>query len=177
MSATEPTAVTLSGLALGHPLQHKVSEGSPDSGTRCFAGGLPYRSLGERPAQRDNTSGVLKTIGSLQAGAVILLVMFTILLAGCRPLAPGPQSPVPSVDTGIDSAAWAQIPAGTFHFGQHDEMVTLTAPYKMMVTDVTNALVRASSERGTRRGRGEDRRRQRGRVLSWRRVPWPQARG
>ena len=62
-----------------------------------------------------------------------------LLLAGCAPLVPSPQSPVPTWATGIDPEAWAQIPAGTFHFGQHDEMVTIAAPYEMMVTDVTNA--------------------------------------
>ena len=49
------------------------------------------------------------------------------------------QFAVPTWATGIDPEAWAQIPAGTFHFGQHDEMVTIAAPYEMMVTDVTNA--------------------------------------
>ena len=43
------------------------------------------------------------------------------------------------MDTGVDPEAWAQIPAGTFHFGQHDEMVTIAPPYEMMVTDATNA--------------------------------------
>ena len=40
-----------------------------------------------------------------------------------------------------------QIPAGTFHFGQHDEMVTIEEPYAMMVTDVTNAQYAAISTR------------------------------
>ena len=70
---------------------------------------------------------------------VILWMALAILLAGCAPLVPGPQPLVPTWATGVDPEAWAQIPAGTFHFGQHDEMVTIAQPYEMMVTDVTNA--------------------------------------
>jgi formylglycine-generating enzyme required for sulfatase activity len=71
----------------------------------------------------------------------ICLSALAMLLTGCaRPtnhqLSAISYTPV---ETGIDSEAWAQIPAGTFHFGQHDEMVTIAAPYEMMVTDVTNA--------------------------------------
>ena len=85
----------------------------------------------------------------------ILLMALVLLLAGCAPLVPSPQSPVPTWDTGVDPEAWAQIPAGTFHFGQHDEMVTIAAPYEMMVTDVTNAQYAPLSQRSAGQGRGQ----------------------
>ena len=73
------------------------------------------------------------------ARSALLLTAFVLLLTGCVPLVPSAQSLVPTWATGVDPEAWAQIPAGTFHFGQHDEMVTIEQPYEMMVTDVTNA--------------------------------------
>ena len=131
--------VTLSESAPRRSLQLKVSQGSRLLVARCFAGGLPHRRWGEKPAQHDNASGMLKATGGLRTGAVMLWVAFAILLAGCAAPILNLQPPASTWDTGIDSEAWAQIPAGTFHFGQHDEMVTIAEPYAMMVTDVTNA--------------------------------------
>ena len=85
-------------------------------------------------------------------GSALLLTALVLLLTGCTPLVPGPQSPAPNVDTGIDSDASAHVPAGTFHFGQHDEMVTIAQPYEMMVTDVTDAQYHALPHRSTRQG-------------------------
>lgn len=68
-----------------------------------------------------------------------LLLMIGALLLGCAAPIRSPQSPIHNWDTGVDPNAWARIPAGTFYFGQHNEMVTIAQPYEMMVTDVTNA--------------------------------------
>lgn len=46
------------------------------------------------------------------------------------------NAPLPSFDTGVDPNAWAQIPAGEFYFGQHEQVATTDA-YEIMVTDVT----------------------------------------
>ncbi|HNK62512.1 MAG TPA: SUMF1/EgtB/PvdO family nonheme iron enzyme [Anaerolineales bacterium] len=43
---------------------------------------------------------------------------------------------MPTYDTGIEPNAWVQIPAGEFHFGQHEDIATTDA-YEIMVTDVT----------------------------------------
>ncbi len=64
--------------------------------------------------------------------AAILLI--TTLLAACAPV--DLNTSVPAYDTGIDPAAWAQVPAGAFYFGQH-EAVQSTGAYEIMVTDVT----------------------------------------
>jgi formylglycine-generating enzyme required for sulfatase activity len=43
---------------------------------------------------------------------------------------------MPTFDTGVDPDSWAQVPAGEFHFGQHENVETTDA-YEIMVTDVT----------------------------------------
>jgi len=45
---------------------------------------------------------------------------------------------VPYIDTGIDSNAWAIVPAGPFHKGPHLHVTEVDYDYKIMVTDVTN---------------------------------------
>ncbi len=67
------------------------------------------------------------------------LLTLVVVLLGCAAPISSPQSAIPQWDTGVNPDAWAKIPAGTFRFGQHDEMVTIAQPYEMMVTDVTNA--------------------------------------
>ena len=42
------------------------------------------------------------------------------------------------MDTGVDPASWAQIPAGEFFFGQFNAVET-TPAYEMMITNVTTA--------------------------------------
>lgn len=64
------------------------------------------------------------------------LVLFTALLASCAPV--DLNAPMPTFDTGIDPNTWAQIPAGEFYFGQHEDIETTDA-YEIMVTDVTTA--------------------------------------
>jgi formylglycine-generating enzyme required for sulfatase activity len=58
------------------------------------------------------------------------------LLVSCAPV--DLNAPIPAFETGIDPNAWAQIPAGEFYFGQHEE-VEDTEAYEIMITDVTAA--------------------------------------
>jgi formylglycine-generating enzyme required for sulfatase activity len=60
--------------------------------------------------------------------------MTVILLTSCAPV--DVNAPMPTFDTGVDPNAWAQIPAGEFYFGQHEQVET-TGAYEIMVTDVT----------------------------------------
>lgn len=62
------------------------------------------------------------------------LVLSAALLASCTPV--DLNAPLPSFDTGIDPNTWAQVPAGEFYFGQHEDSET-TESYEIMVTDVT----------------------------------------
>jgi formylglycine-generating enzyme len=62
------------------------------------------------------------------------LILFAALLASCAPV--DLNAPIPTFDTGIDSNSWAQIPAGEFYFGQHED-VENTDAYEIMITDVT----------------------------------------
>ena len=57
-------------------------------------------------------------------------------MASCSPV--DLNAPIPTFDTGVDPNAWAQIPAGEFHFGQHDD-IEFTEAYEIMITDVTTA--------------------------------------
>jgi formylglycine-generating enzyme required for sulfatase activity len=63
-----------------------------------------------------------------------ILLMF--ILAACAPV--DLNSPMPAYETGVDADAWAQIPAGSFLYGQHEAQAE-TAAYEIMVTDVTVA--------------------------------------
>jgi formylglycine-generating enzyme required for sulfatase activity len=60
--------------------------------------------------------------------------MTLIILASCAPV--DLNASMPEYDTGVDPNAWAQIPAGEFYFGQHDDIES-TDIYEIMVTDVT----------------------------------------
>jgi sulfatase modifying factor 1 len=62
--------------------------------------------------------------------------LLVILLVSCAPV--DLNATLPSVDTGVDTNAWVQIPAGEFYFGQNDESVS-TGAYEMMITNVTVA--------------------------------------
>jgi formylglycine-generating enzyme len=62
------------------------------------------------------------------------LILLTVFLASCAPV--DLNAPLPAFDTGVDPNSWAQIPAGEFHFGQHDD-VESTEAYEIMITDVT----------------------------------------
>jgi formylglycine-generating enzyme required for sulfatase activity len=71
----------------------------------------------------------------------LFLLAFAVLVTGCVGPANHQLSAISyqPFDTGVNPETWAQIPAGAFHFGQHDQMVTIATPYEMMVTDVTAA--------------------------------------
>lgn len=64
----------------------------------------------------------------------LTLSLLTALLASCTPV--DLNAPIPTYDTGIDPNAWAQVPAGEFYFGQHNDVASTDA-YEIMVTDVT----------------------------------------
>jgi formylglycine-generating enzyme len=67
-----------------------------------------------------------------------ITTLLALLLVACA--SPGSASTmVPLYETGIDSAAWARVPAGDFYQGQHDRAASIKADYEMMVTPVTNA--------------------------------------
>ena len=65
---------------------------------------------------------------------ILTLVLGAALLASCAPV--DLNAPIPAYDTGIDPTSWAQVPAGEFYFGQHEDVETTDA-YEIMVTDVT----------------------------------------
>jgi formylglycine-generating enzyme len=67
---------------------------------------------------------------------IIAIALLSILLASCA--AVDLNAPMPAFDPGIDPDAWAQIPAGEFYSGQHEEIHTIPA-YEIMVTNVTTA--------------------------------------
>ncbi len=62
--------------------------------------------------------------------------LLVALLASCAPV--DLNAAIPTFETGVDSNAWAQIPAGEFYFGQHEDIET-TEAYEIMITDVTAA--------------------------------------
>jgi len=64
----------------------------------------------------------------------IILSLLTALLASCALV--DLNAPMPTYDTGIDPNAWAQVPAGEFYFGQHNDIASTDA-YEIMITDVT----------------------------------------
>lgn len=65
---------------------------------------------------------------------ILTLSLLTALLASCAPV--DLNAPMPTYDTGIDPNAWAQVPAGEFYFGQHNDIASTDA-YEIMITDVT----------------------------------------
>jgi formylglycine-generating enzyme required for sulfatase activity len=62
------------------------------------------------------------------------ILLLALVLASCSPV--DLNAPIPAFETGVDPYAWAQIPAGEFYFGQHEELAE-TGAYEMMVTNVT----------------------------------------
>ena len=65
---------------------------------------------------------------------LLTLILFAGLLASCAPI--DLNAPIPSFETAIDPNVWAQVPAGEFYFGQHEDVETTDA-YEIMITDVT----------------------------------------
>ena len=66
----------------------------------------------------------------------LTLILLAALFAACAPV--DLDAPLPVFDTGVDVQAWAQIPAGEFFYGQHED-VQSTPAYAIMLTDVTAA--------------------------------------
>jgi len=64
------------------------------------------------------------------------IILMAVLLASCTTV--DLNAPIPIFDTGVNPESWAQIPAGEFFFGQHNEVQTTDA-YEIMVTDVTTS--------------------------------------
>lgn len=65
------------------------------------------------------------------------LLLLALLLSSCA--APElPRSTQP-IDTGVDTSAWATVPAGEFLYGQHEKETDIPYDYQIMVTPVTNA--------------------------------------
>ena len=67
---------------------------------------------------------------------LLTLITATVLLASCAPV--DLNATMPIFDTGVNPDSWAQIPAGEFYYGQHED-VESTDAYEIMVTDVTVA--------------------------------------
>ena len=72
----------------------------------------------------------------MKRGIFIIVMLLAGLLAACA--AVDLNAPLPVYDTGVDVDAWAQVPAGEFFVGQHDE-VGYTDAYEIMITNVTTA--------------------------------------
>lgn len=68
--------------------------------------------------------------------SLAMLLIIIILLAACVPA--DLNAAIPRIDTGVDPASWAQIPAGEFFFGQFNS-IEITPAYEMMITNVTTA--------------------------------------
>jgi len=64
------------------------------------------------------------------------LIFVIFLLTSCKPV--DLNATIPTFETGINPDVWANIPAGEFYFGQHNE-IQKTEPYEIMITDVTTA--------------------------------------
>lgn len=64
------------------------------------------------------------------------IIVLAVFLASCAPV--DLNASLPTFDTDVDPDAWAQIPAGEFYYGQHEEVLS-TEAYEIMVTNVTTA--------------------------------------
>jgi formylglycine-generating enzyme required for sulfatase activity len=80
---------------------------------------------------------MIKRIFETDSGwRILILCVMVVLLASCAPV--DLDASIPTFDTGVDPNSWAQVPAGEFYFGQH-ENIESTEAYEIMVTDVTAA--------------------------------------
>ncbi len=66
----------------------------------------------------------------------VIIILISLLLTACGTVDLNASMPV--FDTGMDINSWAQVPAGEFLFGQHEEIISTDA-YEIMITDVTVA--------------------------------------
>jgi formylglycine-generating enzyme required for sulfatase activity len=69
--------------------------------------------------------------------ALLLLALSAVLSTGCA--APVATAALAKVETGVDTATWAKVPAGEFVLGQHEEKGMVEKPYEIMLTGVINA--------------------------------------
>ena len=90
---------------------------------------IPFMSLRGRFSSAGNN---LK----IEGDCFVALLLAMTLLISCTPV--DLNAPMPTFDTGVDPNAWAQVPAGEFYFGQHED-VAYTDAFEIMVTDVTTA--------------------------------------
>lgn len=74
----------------------------------------------------------------MKNGMKILLLFTFFITFSCTAQKKGELRPIKVVETGINSDAWAVIPAGEFLSGQHRHEVMIDKDYEIMVTDVTN---------------------------------------
>jgi sulfatase modifying factor 1 len=69
----------------------------------------------------------------------IIIAGILLLLTACSSAPDIASQTLPQIiETGVDSNAWAVIPAGEFPSGQHNHMTEMDSDYQIMVTDVTN---------------------------------------
>ncbi len=68
---------------------------------------------------------------------IFSLLLVILLATACGPAPSVSAISPPYVDTGIDPDSWATVPAGEFHYGQHDHITMVDYTYQIMVTDVT----------------------------------------
>ncbi|MCU0486015.1 MAG: formylglycine-generating enzyme family protein, partial [Anaerolineales bacterium] len=68
--------------------------------------------------------------------ALMIILLLAGVLSACA--AVDLNAPLPVFDTGIDPESWAQVPAGDFFVGQHEE-VGYTDAYEIMITNVTTS--------------------------------------
>lgn len=74
----------------------------------------------------------------MKSALLFLAAMMILLVAGCAPAPRVGAITPPYIETGIDSGAWALVPAGEFPYGQHDHMTLISYDYEIKVTNVTN---------------------------------------
>ncbi len=70
--------------------------------------------------------------------AAIILGLSALL--SCSPAQhEGGREGISYIDTGVDTGAWALVPAGEFFASQHSHETMVDYDYEIMITDVTNA--------------------------------------
>jgi formylglycine-generating enzyme required for sulfatase activity len=70
----------------------------------------------------------------------LLLLLLAFGLVSCGIMNPAiPSTPPPSIETRVDSEAWALVPSGPFLMGQKGIKTEIEDDYEIMVTHVTNS--------------------------------------
>ena len=68
---------------------------------------------------------------------IFSLIFLAMLVTACQPAPSLGAITPPYIETGIDSEAWATVPAGEFPEGSESHMTMIDYDYQIMVTDVT----------------------------------------